>query len=163
MDENPQLNEETKETLKRIHKELELDDAVEEDINWEDIKPMPVDPVELILERVNSLKERIYKTFRKSKAAVQEIIPGRQRAKCGQEFLFLRCANPTFWKPFINLTWLGPLHHIIVNNLTLTGPNPTLSKAVRTFKKLLKSDAKPWKVMKSHSHKEMLKTVVKYF
>eukprot|EP00090_Calanus_glacialis_P020295 TRINITY_DN31215_c0_g1_i1.p1 TRINITY_DN31215_c0_g1~~TRINITY_DN31215_c0_g1_i1.p1 ORF type:complete len:235 (+),score=87.82 TRINITY_DN31215_c0_g1_i1:208-912(+) len=75
MEEVPQLDEETMATLKIIHKELELEDAVEEDINWEDIKPMPVDPVELILERVNSWKDRIYKKFKKSKAAVQEIVP----------------------------------------------------------------------------------------
>eukprot|EP00091_Calanus_sinicus_P009871 TRINITY_DN2293_c0_g1_i2.p1 TRINITY_DN2293_c0_g1~~TRINITY_DN2293_c0_g1_i2.p1 ORF type:complete len:238 (-),score=72.93 TRINITY_DN2293_c0_g1_i2:391-1104(-) len=75
MEEVPQLDEETMATLKIIHKELELEDAVEEDINWEDIKPMPVDPVDLILERVNSWKDRIYRKFKKSKAAVQEIVP----------------------------------------------------------------------------------------
>jgi len=75
MEEVSPLDEETIATLKIIHKELELEDAVEEDINWEDIKPMPVDPVDLILERVNSWKDRIYKKFKKSKAAAQEIVP----------------------------------------------------------------------------------------
>ena len=68
-------------TLKMIHAELELEDAVDEEIDWKDIKPMPVDPVELILERVNNFKERIYKRFRKSKTVVQDLVPGRQRAK----------------------------------------------------------------------------------
>ena len=58
MEEGHQLDENTVETLKMIHKELELEDAVEEDINWEDMKPMQVDPVDMILERVNSFKDR---------------------------------------------------------------------------------------------------------
>jgi len=62
-------------TLKMIHAELELEDAVDEEIDWKDIKPMPVDPVELILERVNNFKERIYKRFRKSKTVVQDLVP----------------------------------------------------------------------------------------
>ena len=88
MEEVPQLDEETMATLKIIHKELELEDAVEEDINWEDIKPMPVDPVELILETVNSWKDRIYKKFKKSKSAVQEIVPGREGAKWDRNIAF---------------------------------------------------------------------------
>ena len=78
MEEHPQLDEETLATLKRIHADLELEDAVEEEINWQDVKPMPVDPVDLIVERVNSLKEKIYKKFKKSKAVVQELLPGKQ-------------------------------------------------------------------------------------
>jgi len=74
MEEVPQLDENTVETLKMIHKELELEDAVDEDINWEDMKPMQVDPVDMILERVNSLKDRIYKKFKKSKSVVEEIV-----------------------------------------------------------------------------------------
>eukprot|EP00092_Neocalanus_flemingeri_P088581 GFUD01111939.1.p1 GENE.GFUD01111939.1~~GFUD01111939.1.p1 ORF type:complete len:215 (+),score=80.82 GFUD01111939.1:185-829(+) len=75
MEDHPELDEETMATLKRIHIELELEDAVEEEINWQDVKPMAVDPVELIVARVNSLKNKIYKKFKKSKAAVQDIIP----------------------------------------------------------------------------------------
>jgi len=74
MEEAPQLDENTIATLKMIHNELELEDAVEEDINWEDMKPMAVDPVDMILERVNSFKDRIYKKFRKSKLADEEIV-----------------------------------------------------------------------------------------
>jgi len=74
MEEGHQLDENTVETLKMIHKELELEDAVEEDINWEDMKPMQVDPVDMILERVNSFKDRIYKKFKKSKSTSDEII-----------------------------------------------------------------------------------------
>jgi len=73
MEEGHQLDENTVETLKMIHKELELEDAVEEDINWEDIKPMEVDPVDMILEGVNSLIDRIYKKFKKSKSVAEEI------------------------------------------------------------------------------------------
>jgi len=75
MEEHHPLDEDTIATLKRIHTELELEDAIEEEIDWKDIKPMPVDPVELILERVNSFKERIYKRFRKSKTVVQDLVP----------------------------------------------------------------------------------------
>jgi len=74
MEEVPELDENTVATLKMIHKELELEDAVEEDINWEDMKPMQADPVDMILERVNSLKDRIYKKFKKSKSVVEEIV-----------------------------------------------------------------------------------------
>jgi len=74
MEEVPQLDENTVATLKMIHKELELEDAVEEDINWEDMKPMQADPVDMILERVNSLKDRIYKKFKKSKSVVEDIV-----------------------------------------------------------------------------------------
>jgi len=74
MEEVPQLDENTVATLKMIHKELELEDAVEEDINWEDMKPMQVDPVDMLLERVNSLKDRIYKKFKKSKSVVEDIV-----------------------------------------------------------------------------------------
>jgi len=74
MEEVPELDENTVATLKMIHKELELEDAVEEDINWEDMKPLQVDPVDMILERVNSLKDRIYKKFKKSKSVVEEIV-----------------------------------------------------------------------------------------
>merc|ERR1719420_2434344 len=38
------------------------------------MKPMQVDPVDMILERVNSLKDRIYKKFKKSKSVVEEIV-----------------------------------------------------------------------------------------
>ena len=86
MEEVPQLDENTVETLKMIHKELELEDAVDEDINWEDMKPMQVDPVDMILERVNSLKDRIYKKFKKSKSVVEEIVTGREGAEWDQIF-----------------------------------------------------------------------------
>merc|ERR1712106_1153499 len=66
LEEGPQFDEETVATLKIIHKELLLEDAVEEDINWADMKPMAVDPLDMILEGVNSLKDRIYKKFKKT-------------------------------------------------------------------------------------------------
>eukprot|EP00092_Neocalanus_flemingeri_P058502 GFUD01069714.1.p1 GENE.GFUD01069714.1~~GFUD01069714.1.p1 ORF type:complete len:217 (+),score=83.48 GFUD01069714.1:150-800(+) len=81
MEEHPELDEETMATLKRIHIELELGVAMEEEINWQDVKPMPVDPVDLIVEKVNSWKERIYRRFKKSKKAVQEFIP-ENKAGC---------------------------------------------------------------------------------
>ena len=81
LEELPTLDEETLETLKRIHKELELEDAVEEEINWEDIKPIPDDPLDLIMAKVNTVKEKIFKKFKKSKEVVEELIPGREGAK----------------------------------------------------------------------------------
>jgi len=81
LEELPTLDEETLETLKRIHKELELEDAVEEEINWEDIKPIPDDPLDLIMAKVNTVKEKIFKKFKKSKEVVEELIP-ENKTKC---------------------------------------------------------------------------------
>jgi len=85
LEEVPQFDEETVATLKIIHKELLLEDAVEEDINWADMKPMAVDPLDMILEGVNSLKDRIYKKFKKTKASAEEIVQGRKGAKWEQK------------------------------------------------------------------------------
>ena len=93
MEEAPQLDEGTIATLKMIHNELELEDAVEEDINWEDMKPMAVDPVDLILERVNSFKDRIYKKFRKSKLSEEEIVTGRAK---GEQLVVNNAYSHTF-------------------------------------------------------------------
>jgi len=82
LEEVPQFDEETVATLKIIHKELLLEDAVEEDINWADMKPMAVDPLDMILEGVNSLKDRIYKKFKKTKASAEEVV---QENKSGCE------------------------------------------------------------------------------
>ena len=78
MDDYSLLDEETKATLKRIHTELELDDAVDYEIAWQDVKALSPDPVDLILGRVFRFKEKIYKRFRKSKVMMEELLTGRQ-------------------------------------------------------------------------------------
>ena len=76
MEHPAEIDQETLETLRMIHKELELEDAADEEINWEDIKPLPPDPVDIFMERVNIFKDKIYKTFKKSKSVVEDFIPG---------------------------------------------------------------------------------------
>jgi len=68
------LDEDTLETLKRLHHELELEDVFEEEIHWEDVK-LHVDPVDLLVETVISLKDRITKRFKKEKQQAPEPLP----------------------------------------------------------------------------------------
>ena len=72
----PQLDEKTLEILKEIHKEMKFDDpVVEEDINWEEIQGHS-DPVDTIMGKVYTLKDKICKRFKKSKEVVEDLLPG---------------------------------------------------------------------------------------
>ena len=74
----PKLDEKTLEILKEIHKEMEYEDpVVDEDINWQEINQGHQDPVELIIEKVYTFKDKICKKFKKSKEVVQDLLPGR--------------------------------------------------------------------------------------
>ena len=74
----PQLDEQTVAILKEIHNDMEYEDPIiDEDINWEELKHH-VDPVEMIIEKVYSFKDKIFKKFKKSKEAVQDLLPGKQ-------------------------------------------------------------------------------------
>lgn len=69
------LDPETLETLKRLHKELELEDAPEEpeeQVPWDSVLH-PIDPVELWLDRIVSIGNKVVKRFTKSK--VEEEVP----------------------------------------------------------------------------------------
>ena len=55
------------------------DPIVDEDINWEDFKQNHADPVELMIEKVYSFKDKIFKKFKKSKEVVQDLLPGRKQ------------------------------------------------------------------------------------
>jgi len=72
----PQLDEQTVAILKEIHKDMDYEDPiVDEDINWEDFKQNHADPVELMIEKVYSFKDKIFKKFKKSKEVVQDLLP----------------------------------------------------------------------------------------
>ena len=72
------MDEETKETLKIIRAQLDLGQEIEEEINWEDVRPVGVD-MDTILDKVyvytTSFKDRVYSKFKKSKEIIQEILP----------------------------------------------------------------------------------------
>jgi len=70
------LDPETLETLKKLHAELELEDAPEEpeeQVPWEELLG-PADPVAQWLDRIVSIGNKVYKRFTKSKEA-QVIAP----------------------------------------------------------------------------------------
>ena len=73
-----EMDEETKHTLRIIRAGLDLGQEVEEEINWEDVKPVGVD-IDTILDKLYvytlSFKEKVYKKFKKSKEIIQEILP----------------------------------------------------------------------------------------
>lgn len=72
----PRLDEKTLEILKEIHKDMEFGDpVVDEDINWSEIKQDHADPVDMIIEKVYLLKDKICKKFKKSKEVVQDLLP----------------------------------------------------------------------------------------
>lgn len=75
----PQLDQKTIEILKEIQKDMEYEDpVVDEDLNWQEMNQVHMDPVEMIIEKVYVLKEKICKKFKKSKEVVQDLLPGRQ-------------------------------------------------------------------------------------
>jgi len=77
----PQLDEKTLEILKEIHKEMKFDDpVVEEDINWEEIQGHS-DPVDTIMGKVYTLKDKICKRFKKSKEVVEDLLPDIETGK----------------------------------------------------------------------------------
>ena len=72
------MDEETKRTLEIIHAQLDLGQEIEEEINLEDVRPVGVDIdsiVDKLYDYTTSLKEKIYKKFKKSKEIIQEILP----------------------------------------------------------------------------------------
>merc|ERR1711872_236646 len=77
-DKGLEMDENTKETLRIIREQLDLGQEVEEDIDWEDIKPVGVD-LDTLLEKLYvytaTLKEKVYKKFKKSREIIQEILP----------------------------------------------------------------------------------------
>ena len=74
----PQLDEKTLEILREIHNQMAFDDpVVDEDINWSELKTS-ADPVDMMIEKVYLLKDKICKKFKKSKEVVQDLLPGRQ-------------------------------------------------------------------------------------
>ena len=75
----PQLDQKTIEILREIQKDMEYEDpVVDEDLNWQEMNQVHMDPVEMIIEKVYVLKEKICKKFKKSKEVVQDLLPGRQ-------------------------------------------------------------------------------------
>jgi len=70
------LDQETLDTLKNLRKELELDapEEPEEEVPWQEMIPH-VDPVELWLDRIANIGNKIYKRLTKSKAPVEEVVP----------------------------------------------------------------------------------------
>jgi len=81
-DDTGKLDEETLETLRQLHHELELEDVMEEEVAWEDVK-VQVDPVEVFMDTLNMIKERITKRFKKE-SQVQEILKD-ELPKAGDE------------------------------------------------------------------------------
>jgi len=74
------IDEETIETLKRIHTELELDeecpyDLEPEEFTEEEGSRFDLFDLETVLHRVQSLIERLCSKLKKSKKAIQEILP----------------------------------------------------------------------------------------
>ena len=78
-----EMDEDTKLTLRIIRAGLDLGQEVEEEINWEDVKPVGVD-IDTILDNLYvyslSFKEKVYKKFMKSKEIIQEILPANRTA-----------------------------------------------------------------------------------
>ena len=72
------MDEDTKETLRMIRQQLDLGQEVEEEINWEDFKPGGAD-LDTIRDKLYlytmSLKDKLYKKFKKSKEIIQEVLP----------------------------------------------------------------------------------------
>merc|ERR1712212_796593 len=72
------MDENTKETLRIIREQLDLGQEVDEDIDWEDLKHDGVD-LDYLLDKLYlytaSLKEKVYKKFKKSREIIQEILP----------------------------------------------------------------------------------------
>merc|ERR1712106_1056540 len=64
----PEMDEDTKETLRMIRQQLDLGQEVEEEINWEDFKPGGAD-LDTIRDKLYlytmSLKDKLYKKFKK--------------------------------------------------------------------------------------------------
>ena len=54
------------------------DPIIDEDVNWDEVKQQH-DTVEMIIEKVYSLKDKIFKKFKKSKEAVQDLLPGKPK------------------------------------------------------------------------------------
>jgi len=72
----PQLDQKTIEILREIQKDMEYEDpVVDEDLNWQEMNQVHMDPVEMIIEKVYVLKEKICKKFKKSKEVVQDLLP----------------------------------------------------------------------------------------
>jgi len=70
------LDPETLETLKRLHKELELEDAPdepEEQVPWDSVLH-PIDPVDLWLDRIVSIGNKVVKKFTKPKVEEEVIV-----------------------------------------------------------------------------------------
>lgn len=72
----PELDEKTLSILKEIQMEMDYEDAVDEEVNWQDIKTGSSDPVDIIKEKVYILKDKICRRFKKSKEVVQDLLPG---------------------------------------------------------------------------------------
>merc|ERR1712142_91323 len=72
----PQLDQKTMDILREIQKDMEYEDpVVDEDLNWSEMNQVHMDPVEMIIEKVYVLKEKICKKFKKSKEVVQDLLP----------------------------------------------------------------------------------------
>ena len=71
------MDEETKNTLRIIRAQLDLGQEVEEEINWEDVRPVGVD-IDTIFDKINvytsSFKQKLYQKFKNSKEVIQEDI-----------------------------------------------------------------------------------------
>ena len=93
----PQLDEKTLEILKEIHKEMKFDDpVVEEDINWEEIQGHS-DPVDTIMGKVYTLKDKICKRFKKSKEVVEDLLPGTGNKLRLNFSIFVIFQNKLWW------------------------------------------------------------------
>ena len=73
------MDEETKKTLTIIRAQLDLgQEAVKEEIKWEDVMPVGVD-IDTIFDKINlytsSFKHKLYKRFMKSKEVIEETLP----------------------------------------------------------------------------------------
>ena len=74
-----EMDEETKKTLTIIRAQLDLgQEAVKEEIKWEDVMPVGVD-IDTIFDKINlytsSFKDKLYKRFMKSKEVIEETLP----------------------------------------------------------------------------------------
>merc|ERR1711936_1554080 len=81
------MDEKTKETLRMIHAQLGLEEDIEEEVDWEDVKHVGLD-IDTIFEKfyvyTSSFKDRMYRKFKKSKEIIQEILPEH---RTGDEFI----------------------------------------------------------------------------
>ena len=75
------MDAETKNTLRIIRAQLDLGQEVEEEINWEDVKPVGVD-IDTIFDKISvytsSFKQKLYQKFKKSKEIIHEDLPEHQ-------------------------------------------------------------------------------------